>query len=362
MCQAPITIYVGDKGDKSPVQTSCHECPQCIDQAINDWVGRNIAESKTALGASVVTLTYGRDRGGHVDHIPAALLTYSDVQKYLKLLRRHGFPVRYFVTGEYGSAKGRAHWHIMLYWQRVDPTRPVGKEGRALAAKWFGGGTAYWTDQVTRRRHSKPWKAGELPIDCDIDDVNHWPHGFSFWTSPTHDSVRYNCKYIQKGMGDAERQGHLAMSKKPPIGAVYFRELAAMYVQQGLSPQTPEYSFPDVRKQDGLPRVFWLRDRSLALFLASYVAGWRNIHGDRPYPKSDLVREFEGGGDLFQFDEDGLPVPAPERRQRVAALIAKLGAEPERKPWPKRFRWEIPGEREYLAEFIRRHAHGVEQQ
>lgn len=249
MCIAPITLPEG-------VVAACHECWQCKERAINDWVGRNIAESKSSTACHAVTLTYGRNRANDVDHERATVLTYSDVQKYLKLLRRHGFPVRYFVTGEFGSRKGRAHWHIMLYWQKDVP---------------------------------------EHVLDQRFDE-QHWPHGWSFWTKPTAYAVRYNCKYIQKDMGDEARQGHLAMSKKPPLGTAYFQVMAEQYVRQGLAPQTLEYTFPDVRrrKKDGSEEVvpFMLKDRPAELFLEHYVAKWREAYPDRGYPRSPLLDEF----------------------------------------------------------------------
>ncbi len=249
MCIAPNTLPDG-------TQVACHECWQCREQAINDWVGRNIAESKTSTACHAVTLTYGRGRANEILHERAVILTYSDVQKYLKLLRRHGFPVRYFVTGEFGSLKGRAHWHIMLYWQERVP---------------------------------------EHVLDENFME-QHWPHGWSFWTRPTAHAVRYNCKYIQKDMGEAERQGHLAMSKKPPLGAAYFQQVAEQYVRQGLAPQTLEYSFPEVRrrKADGRLEVvpFMLKDRSGELFLDGFMQKWREAYPGQPWPRSVLLEEY----------------------------------------------------------------------
>ena len=152
MCLSPLKI--SDVG-----WVACRECWQCRERKVDDWVGRNIAESKTAKAAHVVTLTYGEDpRIGGIDHIRAALLTYSDVQKYLKRLRGDGYPVRYFVVGEYGSVKGRAHWHIVLYWQAAVP----------------------------EHRHRENFMQ------------KHWPHGWSYWDEVSPSAIRYACKYLQK--------------------------------------------------------------------------------------------------------------------------------------------------------------------
>ena len=185
---------------------ACRKCWQCIETKIDDWVGRCVAESVTATAAHVVTLTYGHDmETGDRDNIRAAVLTYSDVQKYLKRLRFDGFPVRYFITGEYGSKKGCAHWHIILYWQDKVP------------------------EHVLRENFKQ----------------KHWPHGWSYWDKSTPEAVRYACKYLLKDPSDDEMQSWGPMvSKYPPLGDAYFHKLAGMYVDQGLSPQNLYYSFP----------------------------------------------------------------------------------------------------------------------
>lgn len=253
MCKAPNTLPDG-------TVVSCRECPECRDQAINDWVGRCIAEQKTAIRCHAVTLTYGRNQANDASHERSTLLTYSDIQKYLKLLRRHGYPVRYLVAGEYGSKKGRAHWHLILYWQDKVP------------------------DHV---------------LDQNFME-QHWPHGWSFWTEPTWKAFRYNCKYIQKDMRDGQAQGHLAMSKKPPLGAAYFKKLAEQYVEQGLVPASLNYSFPESRlvNEDGTstPWVYRLKGRSAELFLRHYIDTWRRKRPAMRRPTSEIVDLYEKYG------------------------------------------------------------------
>lgn len=268
MCISPLILEDG-------TQTACHNCWQCIERKVDDWVGRNIAESKTAMRSFAITLTYGRNRVGDVDHERAVILTYSDVQKYFKLLRRHGYPMRYLVTGEYGSAKGRAHWHVMIW----------------------------WLDRVP-----------EHVLDKRFDEA-HWPHGVSFWTRPSFQAIRYNLKYIQKDIGEAERQGHLAMSKKPPIGSAYFERLAEQYVKQGLAPQDLVYTFPEAKMRSPLsPRRgellrFMLGGRSAELFMEHYVRTWAKVYPGAQLPNSELVENWVEWGvtrvpeDLAKFHE-----------------------------------------------------------
>ena len=276
MCIAPLVLADG-------TETACHECWQCRANRVRDWTGRGIAEIKTAKAAHVVTLTYGRsmskdetwrgERVSEADHEHAVILTYSDVQKYLKLLRRHGFPVRYFCAGEYGSKNHRAHWHVVLFWQdRVPP-------------------------HELRRNFME----------------EHWPHGWSFWTRADARGIRYVCKYLLKDGYDKAKQYHLAMSKKPPLGAAYFAELAGQYVASALAPQDLMYRFPVVRPS-GAQEVeeFMLSDRSAELFLEQYISQWRARYGRKHWPPSDLVDAFHEFGVVTGWPEQtraGRPVP-----------------------------------------------------
>ena len=235
---------------------ACRVCWQCRENRINDWVGRCIAESKSATATHSITLTYGRDDDGNEDHLRAALLTYSDVQLYLKLLRRHGYPCRYFAVGEYGSMKGRAHWHLIAFWQDRVPPHQIGER---------------------------------------FMDGRHWKRGYSHWEPCSAASIRYVCKYLQKGIGEDERQGHLAMSKKPALGSAYFRWLAGEYVRQGLAPQELTYWFPEVIDQKTeRPKLFMLREGSPSAdqFLAAYLDLWRRERGGFA-PASELVTRYE---------------------------------------------------------------------
>lgn len=232
---------------------ACRKCWQCRANKINDWVGRNIAESKTAKACHVVTLTYGHDSStGSPDHIRAVVLTYSDVQKYLKLLRVNGFPTRYFAVGEYGSKKGRAHWHIILYWQGAVPDHEVRKH---FAEK-------------------------------------HWPHGWSYWDTMTPESVRYACKYLDKETPDETMQGFGPMpSKKPPLGDAYFKRLAHRYVDAGLSPQNLHYSFPEIRK-GGRPVEYLMTGTTAKNFCQYFIDSWDKKFRDLP-PQSPVIDAYQ---------------------------------------------------------------------
>lgn len=257
MCRSPSKISDGGF-------VACRNCWQCRETKVDDWVGRNIAESKTAIAAHVVTLTYGQDKTtGDTDHLRAAVLTYSDVQKYLKKLRADGYPVRYFVVGEYGSLKGRAHWHIILYWQKDVPEHKLREDFMQ----------------------------------------EHWEHGWSYWDKCSPGAVRYACKYLLKDPADDQKQGWGPMpSKKPPLGHEYFKSLAMQYVDQGISPHDLFYKFPGVRRVNTSVRArtksqfeekardirFRMHGKTAENFLEYFYDQYIKRYGDNP-PKSELV-------------------------------------------------------------------------
>ena len=249
MCTQPGLLPDG-------TEFACRKCWQCRERKIDDWVGRCIAENKTAIAAHSITLTYGRDELGEEDHFRAAWLTYSDVQKYFKRLRKDGYKFRYLVAGEYGSTKGRAHWHLLMFWENKVPPHEL----TTVVAKRF--------------------------------DNKYWPHGYQHWEKPTAASIRYVCKYIQKDIGKEERQGHLSMSKKPPLGYAYFRNLAQKYVDAGLAPQNLEYHFPEVKDKNGRPKQFHMTGTTARNFIEQYKALWLDQQGGH-HPNSTLIDEYD---------------------------------------------------------------------
>lgn len=233
------------------ISVACRVCWQCRSNYINDWVGRCIAEGEHSVACHSVTLTYGPDEHGNKDHARTVVLTYSDVQKYLKRLRKAGYPLRFFVAGEFGKTKGRAHWHLLLFWQERVPPHVIGERFNEA----------------------------------------HWPQGYSQWDEVNHHSIRYVCKYITKDLRDGERQRQIGMSKFPPLGAAYFKRLARRYVDQGISPREPTYSFRGVVDRAGKDIQFRLRGASLDLFLAEFCEEWSSRRGSPP-PASSLLSDY----------------------------------------------------------------------
>lgn len=276
MCTGLIQMPNGAK-------VPCRVCGQCRENLVNDWLGRCRAEMETSAHTFFVTLTYGNDDkyGSVEDNLDAKKLNYQHVKHYLMLLRKWtrlnavGRPVvyektrlRYFAVGEYGSEKGRAHWHLLIFCEgRIPPN---------VAISWPG------MDERFMHTH----QGGGLL----------WPHGFSHWRVATIGSARYLIKYITKTDIRAGQEKRMGLSIKPPLGDAFFRIRAAELVLAGLSPQNCWYEFPDCvylsGPRKGQARQFFLGGSAIYNFLNYYAVAWRVHHGNENWPSSLLMDEF----------------------------------------------------------------------
>lgn len=345
MCHDPHTLADG-------TVVACRNCELCRYNRVKDWAGRNIAQSKVSAASFAVTLTYGPQLDenrmpikGRSDHIRAAVLTYSDVQKFLKYLRWLGYPCDYFITGELGGLKSRTHWHVIMHFRDRVPTHELGVN---------------FSDRHVNER-------GQL---FSHEVCKAWPHGFMFWKKAAFEDVFYNCKYILKDEGDEAAQRKPGMSKKPPIGAEYFLQWADKHVEHHLAPQKLEYWFPEIRKKDGTSLIFKLSGRTAEMFLQRFIDRWKEVHGDKPRPRSDLVDLFEKYGKVVtdearmllrqEFPRGESRQPMPNKAQWDAAkdLHAEKmhqRAQDRLEAWQNRWVREADGEerqrRQQVVEF-----------
>lgn len=245
MCISPVWI--------NQTEVACRNCWQCRKARIQDWAGRCIAESLKSDESVMLTLTYS-DK----EEEKAKLLHYKDIQLLMKRLRWDGYRVRYLVAGEYGAAKGRAHWHIILFFK-----------GRAPAFEF---------EKLTN------WP--------------YWPEGFSWASRLTYAGAAYTCKYAMKDQSLAHKQRHLmpvlsfGMSKKPTLGAEYFRDLAETHAKAGLAPRGFIYTFPDVLGDGGHRTRFYMRGVVQREFMDAFLAAWPRFNPGRPIPHTDHLDRY----------------------------------------------------------------------
>lgn len=88
----------------------CGKCAFCIKKQINAWCLRLAHEMEISSSAFFLTLTYNDE------HLPPnEELSKRDIQLWIKRLRKVNPGIRYFAVGEYGTEKGRPHYHAVIY-------------------------------------------------------------------------------------------------------------------------------------------------------------------------------------------------------------------------------------------------------
>lgn len=105
-------------------EVPCGRCEACIDNRRKEWLVRLKEEAECSYNSHFVTLTYADE------YLPRNSLGFPtfnkrDVQLWLKRLRKEldkaqddelfKLHLRYFIIGEYGSKRGRPHYHCLMF-------------------------------------------------------------------------------------------------------------------------------------------------------------------------------------------------------------------------------------------------------
>lgn len=215
MCLNPVIMPNGKKESVFP----CGKCFECRLQKSNEWAYRIMLEASLYERNCMITLTYNDA------NLPfGETLQVRDLQLFLKKLRRKLEPhkIRYFACGEYGSRKGRPHYHIIIF--------------DYMPSDIY----YYFTDRKKTDLYRSPF----------IEKI--WTKGFSTIGEVTFDTAKYCAKYMQKDIGK-DKKPFITMSKKPGIG---FSAIKVEYLfsdkiyHNGRYIKTPRY-FLDVLERNG---------------------------------------------------------------------------------------------------------------
>lgn len=215
MCLTPISV----KGRR----VACGHCIECQMLYSSVWAFRIGLEAQSYKDNCFITLTYNEDNRPKDDH-----LSKRDLQLFIKRLRKHfkNAKIRYFACGEYGSKKGRPHYHVILFNCKFDDLY-------------------FW---CLDNKKTKLYRSPTLE--------KLWTFGFSTVGELTDESAKYCAKYLQKIPADNRPRPFILMSKKPGIGfnqlKLSWAESDKMYLH-GKSLRLPRY-FLDVleRQENGI--------------------------------------------------------------------------------------------------------------
>lgn len=113
-----LTPYLLKDQDRT---VPCNKCPECTARRISGWSFRLMQEYKHCNSAHFITLTYDTQ---HVPITPHGFmgLNKRHLQLFFKRLRKahvrtdqYDLPIKYYAVGEYGTARKRPHYHIILF-------------------------------------------------------------------------------------------------------------------------------------------------------------------------------------------------------------------------------------------------------
>jgi len=301
MCISPNKTFVNGHG---LIDVPCRDCQRCRYNRVEDWIGRCQAEAHTSEHTVRLTLTYAPREREDVGIDPTTL-DYKDVQRMLYRLRNRGHELRYIVTGEHGSLKGRAHWHIIIFFK---------------------------TNVVPLLQYNK---------EC-WDWEHFWPHGFTYAELPTYKGFRYCLKYCLKELtpeGDPTGKDPIVrMSKKPILGYDHIKDLAWRAVDAGSPIKKPTYRFEGITYEagprKGQKRVFFLSRRAAEIFKEEFLQRWFSERAVEWFPRNDMLLKFQmkkGNQRFGGHAEEMLEMLQAEGRSYPEALrqsLTRLEARP----------------------------------
>lgn len=269
MCTKPSWVYKHEAPVPTKIPVACRQCWQCNLNRVNDFVGRSLCEAQASEWVVTLTLTYRP-----TNELSDKILTPRHFQTFMKAMRdRH--KCRYLVAGEYGSLKGRAHFHAILFGQGKKPLIPQKQ-------------------------------------NCHIDE---WPHGhvFADWNADER-ALRYVCKYILK---DDEKQGWFSMSKKPPLGHAFFQRRAAWYAKHGVFPRSFTYAPPGGSKN----REYLMTGATRRDFLETLVTEWEK---QRPVELERLSEWVTNAVEKRDLNKRIAWAEAQPIQEQIQAMVERL--------------------------------------
>lgn len=217
MCIRPTTVHLPYNNGYRPQQVPCGYCWACLKNQTNDLVGRCLLEAQYSDYSRVLTLTYDDRRLVTPDR--ARLIFKEDFQKFMYRMRakrvgRTGpnqYKIRYVGAGEYGSRKGRTHFHVVLFGKGQPP---------------------------------------DIALNKKYQYLHEWPHGFTYAENAgTERSIRYVVKYLVKQKAeqaakkrDTAAQEWFTYSKRPCLGAAGIYDLALKQAEMGIMPYNLRYT------------------------------------------------------------------------------------------------------------------------
>lgn len=203
-CVSPVKIHSPVESHKNKyIYVPCGRCAWCRRDKRNEWCLRFEIEQRDNLYTDFITLTYDDEHVPYFidesDGVFEMRASKSDVQKFIKRLRKAGHKFKYFIVSELGPKNQRPHYHGIFF-------------------------------------------SNEKISDSDLQRT--WGKGFTSSYPATPGAMRYVTKYILKG--NDRDNNFMLCSKRPSIGASYVKESNALQTYRKTDDGVYQFTMPVV--------------------------------------------------------------------------------------------------------------------
>lgn len=183
-----------------PLELACGQCTGCRIQRSADWAARCVHEAQLHPANCFVTLTYAPE------HLRSQSLEISDLQKFMKRLRKQHGRVRYFACGEYGEENGRPHFHALLFGQDFCGDGPLVKSKPHRL----------WRS----RKLEETWSLGAVTVGALTYETAAYCARYVI-KKVTGERAKWHYRLVDPLTGEVEeiRPEFSTMSRRPGIGA-----------------------------------------------------------------------------------------------------------------------------------------------
>jgi len=243
MCLFPNNAKLDEFGKikfthEGDLRLPCGRCTECISKRALEWATRARHEISCHKENCFLTLTYDEH------NLPSIQLVKDDFQKFMKRLRKKAKkPLRYMVSGEYGSKTFRPHFHAIIFGynppnQKKLKTTPKGE-------------TLFTSETIS----------------------NLWDLGFHSIGTANEKTAYYIASYALKGKKHTltcPHTGELLLvndymdcSKRPAIGLNYFEQNQNQLVNSGEI--LPRYYLKKLKDQNPTLHEHYENERALKL-------------------------------------------------------------------------------------------------
>jgi len=166
-----VSFKETDEHDRQ-ISLPCGQCVGCRLERSRQWAMRCIHEAQLHQNNCFITLTYDDE------HLPKDLsLDHREFQLFFKRLRKANphIKIRYYMAGEYGSTRGRPHFHACIFGYDF--------HDKKLFSRTSAGSLLYRSQELEKL----------------------WPYGYSTIGDVTFESAAYVARYIMQKQTGKDR-------------------------------------------------------------------------------------------------------------------------------------------------------------